>query len=153
MKKLIVFAALTFLFTGAFGQWGFITREQRDDLETLKYHSVLTAATLITYADDSVAKDIVILLDSAIVWDIDIRQITNFDDGGVDSLEVGLSDNQDYFVDMIVNTGATAWDSVTFANELPYLVATDDTIRAMYWGGDSDATAGKVAICVKYSLQ
>ena len=153
MKKLILLLFPLLLVSATLSaQLGLITSEQRKTIESNRISSMQVASVLITYEDDSVAKDIIELPDGAVVWDIDVRQVTNFNDGGVDSLEIGTMDDPDYFVDMVVNTGATAWTSMSYENTPPYLLPADNTIRAMYWGGDSDATTGQVAVYVQYTL-
>lgn len=150
--KIILLLAMGLMAVSANAQLGLLTKEKREALESVENQGMRTASTLLTYDEDSSAQTILILPDSAIIWDVDVRIITAFNDSGADSIEIGHTGDPNYYVaDMSARTGSGAFSSMSYANDPPKLIFEDDTITAMYWGENSDATAGAAAVYVTYT--
>jgi len=150
MKKFVALIAFALFAVSVSAQvHGFVTTEERNELNTMRDHSRRIVSTVVTYSDT--AEEMIILPDSSVIWDIDVRVAVNFNDSGADSLAVGTKSDPDFFLEVPVHTGAGSFDSITFSTELPYLLTTQDTIYTVVTGENADDTAGKAGVYVTYS--
>ena len=115
------------------------------------YFPMKIAKGTIVFGDDGVADSIVYLPNSAIVWDVQVRVSTNFNDSGTDLLNVGTSVSGTYFLSSEdVSTGAGTFISVT-QNNAPAMMFNNNVITATYNGQNSDSSTGSATIWVRYT--
>jgi len=108
------------------------------------------AKASIEYTQDGVMDTIAYLPNSAIVWDVQIRVNTLFNDSGTDLLSVGTMSNDDIFLND-EDVSSTGFPTVSFIGER--IIFNDNYITATYNGSNSDASTGSVRIYIWYTLQ
>lgn len=111
------------------------------------------AYAAIDYTQDGAMDTIAYLSNTAIVWDVQIRVNTNFNDSGTDYMLVGTSTDDNYFLNNEdVSTGSPVFVDVTQL-VAPRMIWNNNYITATYNGENSDATAGAARIYVFYSIK
>jgi hypothetical protein len=110
------------------------------------------AQATITYGQDGVMDTIAYLPNLAIVWDIDVRVTTNFNDSGTDLLDIGTSASGATFLnDHDVSSGQGNFAAITPST--PLMIWDNNYITATYNGQNNNASAGEVRIWIHYTLK
>lgn len=126
---------------------GIFTSQHDNDAKDMK-----VAKATITYSQDGVADTIAYLPNLAIVWDIDVRVTTNFNDSGTDLLDIGTSASGATFLnDHDVSSGQGSFASITPST--PLMIWGNNYITATYNGQNDDSSAGEVRIWIHYTLK
>ena len=93
---------------------------------------------------------------NAVVWNIGIEIITNFNDSGIDNLDIGTTTWGEMFIS---NYSLTTSNFVQTANNAtggidadPTRIDPSDNITFRYSGQKSDATAGQAFVYIHYTL-
>jgi len=93
---------------------------------------------------------------NAVVWNIGIEIITNFNDSGIDNLDIGTTTWGEMFIS---NYSLTTSNFVQTANNAtggidadPTRIDPSDNITFRYSGQNSDATAGQAFVYIHYTL-
>ena len=103
-----------------------------------------------TDLEKGVAKLVKTLEANSIVWSININVKVAFNDSGVDLLDVGKTNNSNYFKSNL-DISSTGMKNINDA-EYPYLLPAQEDITITYNCENSDADEGVLEIFMLYSL-
>ena len=112
---------------------------------------MIVAFDTILYTDDASQENIVQLPLGAVVWDIQIHVYTEFDGGGTNLLDIGITGNGDHYTNDLDVGVSTAWPTMTLLN-IPSRFSAEDYVTWQYDDSDNDATQGMAFIYVRYSI-
>jgi len=104
----------------------------------------------ITYTENGVMDTIAYLPNYVIIWDIEMRVATGFNDSGTDLLSIGVSTNDDYWVNDH-DVSSSGFATLTPAATWPALIWDNNVITATYVGQNSNASAGSATIWIHYT--